>query len=298
MAKAKHTINQHYIPQTYLKGFSSDSKHVYEFNLTKDAPIVKPVDISSICRDKYIYEVRDEHGELINPNYIENKLSEYERQFTEHRNLLLSKASIKENYQTRSFLSREEKNFWIFYAALNIMRNPITLNGMQKIFGDEFNGRLSEQEARNLAVAYCLPFFKEPDEHEMNAFVFFIQVLLQKVLIVGYSEEGNLFTSDHAMYGAANKKVIIFPQFGRLWFPITSNCGLIYCDPELTNRSNRNRLIPIFEDEVRELNKGIAYIASQMVLSKYPFSKEDIDLIQEARRERAEDDLNQTVLIN
>ena len=297
MSKAQPTKKQHYIPQVCLRGFSQDSVTIYEYNFRKGEAINQPVSIESVCREDYLYEVRENNGEIIYSNYIEDILCEYEGQFAYYRNQLLRKAHIKENYYNKPILSKDEKDFWRVYTTLQIMRHPRIIGGMEELLREDFQSHYRDIDIRNLTIAYCLPFFKKVTEGEPNVFTFFLSVLLTRSLLVGHAESDNLFTSDHGMYGSGGFGRNEF-GFERLWFPISSNCGLLFYDPEIIDRSNRNRLIPIFEDEVRELNKGIAYIASQMVLSKYPFSKEDIDLIQEARRERAEDDLNQTVLIN
>lgn len=289
MAEKQITEKQHYVPQVYLQGFSQDGINVYEYNFKKAAPIPNAVPIESVCREKYLYEVRNRSGEIINTNYIENFLCSFEGDFAEYRRKLLRKAIHKENFQTRSFLTKEEKAFWTFYTSLQIVRHPITLSAVKAIIQDETNGYFSEQDAHNLAIALSLPFFKEPNEQELNPMLFFVSMLRTKAIGVAYVAADNLFTSDHAVYGSRRPEDEFY-QFERLWFPISSNCALIFSNPETIDRTMRNRLITVTDDEVRNLNKGIAYIAAQMVISKHPFSEEDIRLIEEARRERAQDE--------
>lgn len=288
MSKKQHTKNQHYIPQVYLKGFSQDSSTIYEYNYKNGKAIEEPVSIESVCRKKNLYEVRDNNGEIINANYIEDILCGYEGLFAKYREQLLRKAHIKENYN-KPILSKDEKDFWRIYATLNIMRNPGTLDGIESLLQEDFRGQFTGTDIRNLAVAYCLPFFKKIYENEMNAFSTFLYVLQTRTIMVGFAENDNLFTSDHAMYGSGTFKDNDY-GIGRLWFPVSSNCAIVFYDPKIVGKSNNNRIYPLSENEVREMNKGIAYIAKQMVLSRHPFSGEDISLIEEARRERAEDE--------
>lgn len=289
MSKKQLTKNQHYIPRVYLKGFSQDLSTIYEYNYKTGEAIKAPVSIESVCRKKNLYEVWDNNGEIINSNYIEDILCKYEGFFAKYREQLLNKAHIKENYYSRLILSKDEKDFWMVYTTLQIMRNPGTIYGIESLFQKDFKGHFTEIDNRNLAVAYCLPFFNKLEENEINAFTTFLYVLQTRIIMVGFIENDNLFTSDHAMYGSGTFKDNDY-GFGRLWFPVSSNCAIIFYDPKLVGKHNNNRLIPITEDEVREMNKGIAYIAKQMVLSKHPFSDEDIRLIKEARQERAEDE--------
>lgn len=289
MAESPHTKEQHYVPRVYLQGFSSDARSLFEYNLKADKPIKEPVSIESVCKEKYLYELRDEQGEIINLNYLENVLCQYEGMFADHRRALLKKAVFKENYQTKCFLSKEEKQFWIFYTALQIMRNPSTLRGIKNFILDETHGAFSDQQAQNLAAGLCLPFFQKPDSNVIDAFRFVISVLKENVLRVGYAESGNLFTSDHAVYGS-RKPQEEFPKFQWLWFPVSSNCAIIFSNPDLVQPEGRNRLIPLREDAIRVMNKGIVTIATQVVLSKLPFSEEDIALIREARSEKEQDE--------
>ena len=84
MPEKQITEKQHYVPQVYLQGFSQDGISVYEFNFKKDAPIPAAVPIDSVCREKLLYEVKDEQGEIINVNYLENVLCRYEGEFADY----------------------------------------------------------------------------------------------------------------------------------------------------------------------------------------------------------------------
>lgn len=272
-----------------MKGFSQDSASIYEYNFAKREAIEKPVSIESVCREQYLYEVRDQAGEIINTNYIEEVLCKYEGQFADYRRKLLQKAGIKANFNTLCFLTREEKDFWTFFTALQMMRSPFMLYGIADVLQEELQGKLSSDEAHNIAIAFCLPFFKKPASGELTAFTHFISLLKTKTLTVGYAESDHLFTSEHAMYGVRNSAEGMF-TFKKLWFPISSNCVLLFSEPGEIDRTKKNCLIPIAEEDVYEINKGIAYIAGQMVLSKYPFKESDVRLIEDARRDRAADE--------
>lgn len=297
MSDKQVTKNQHFVPQEYLRGFSEDGITIYEYNLKKGEAIKTPVPIESICREKYLYEIHDKNGEIIRTNFIENTLRNFEGQFAEQRRQLLRKARNRDNYKTKCFLSTEEKQFWVFFAALHIMRNPVTLNGIKEIIQEEMPEPPTDTEAKNLAIAYCLPFFKKAEEGDQNALIVFISILLTKVITVGYAESGHFFTSDHAMYGHRN--AVDEPiKFGTLWFPVCSDCAIVFSDSAGVDRSKRNRLIPLKKEELDGINQGIAYIADQMVLSQYPFSKADLNLIEKARKDRAEDKMQERLSEN
>ncbi len=286
MPEEQITKDQHYVPRVYLQAFSQDGYYIYEYNLKKAAPIPLPVTIESVCREKYLYEQRDKSGALSDANYLEHILRDLEGQFAEFRRQLLRKVR-KDNFETKCFLTREEKNFWTFYTTLQVMRNPITLTGTSAILQESLLAEYPSSEAYNLALEYCLPFFHEPSPEDLNPFVIFLSMLRTKALSVGFTEQGRLFTSDRALCGSRDPKN---PYNAiSLWFPITSNCGLFFHDYLAYGLPDRNKLFPLTDPWLHMLNKGIADLASQMVLSKDPFTDEEITLIEEARRERIQD---------
>lgn len=70
MPEQRPTKKQHYVPVVYLDGFSPDGKHIYEYSLT-DGAIRVPVKIEDVCRENFLYEVRNDDGELFNINFLE-----------------------------------------------------------------------------------------------------------------------------------------------------------------------------------------------------------------------------------
>ena len=105
------TKKQHYVPQVYLRGFSTDNKQIWSY-MIDSLDNGKYVPIESICREKYLYEVKDDEGNWLAPNRIEKKLSILEGMFAENLRILEKKAFLKENYRTKCFLTKDEKTFW------------------------------------------------------------------------------------------------------------------------------------------------------------------------------------------
>ena len=286
VTKKEPTRKQHFVPQEHLRGFSQDQVSIYEYNLNKDSAIDRAVPIESVCREKDLYEIRDENGTIVNTNYLEDVLCEYEGLFAKHKRRILRKAIFKENYRTKCFLTKEEKQFWIFYTALQVVRIPSIMQGTAEILQEAFPAHLTEIEAANMAREYCLPFFNPPDKRDENSLLAFIALLVSKSISVCYAENDRLFTSDTAVYGYSPKDVLF--DFETLWFPICSSVTLLFSDPKTHDQDINNRLIPIDEKTVDDLNKGIACIAKDVVLSKYPFSDKNITIIKDARRLAAE----------
>ena len=284
--KKEPTRKQHYIPQEHLRGFSQDSKTIYEYNIKKSAAIKTPVPIESVCREKDLYELYDSQGQIVNVNYLEDILCTYEGRYAEFRRQLLKKAKLKDNYRTKCFLTKEEKQFWYFYTALQVVRIPSILQGTAEILQEAYPGHLTENAAANLAREYCLPFFTPPEKEDENSLLAFLYLLAPKSISVCYTPSDRLFTSDAAVYGYSPKDVLF--DFETLWFPICSCVSLLFSDPKTQEKPMSNRLLPMDEKTVDDLNKGIACIAHNMVFSKHPFTEKDIEIIQDARLLEAE----------
>lgn len=176
------------------------------------------------------------------------------------------------------------------YLTLQILRNPIKLNGTAEIVKSELP-EFDITEARNYALATSLPIVKTAKPGDMNAFLYFLSLVCRKKLTIGYTENDHLFTSDLAVYGYSPTKGEF--DFESLWFPINSKLVLIASDPNTIIPLKYNRLIPLSDEVVKNLNKGIAYNANQMIFSKHPFTGDDIRLIEQARSERAQDKNNE-----
>ena len=286
--KKEPTRKQHYIPQEHLRGFSQDALTIYEYNFKKGEAITAPVPIESVCRETDLYEMYDEDGSIINVNYLEDVLCQFEGKFAAYKRQLLKKVN-KANYRTKCFLTKEEKQFWTFYTALQALRLPSVLQGTADVLQQVFSEHLTNVEAANTALSYCLPFFKEPEEEDINSLVAFLPILKTKWLTVCVAENDHLFTSDTALYSFSPPTMAF--DFEALWFPISSSVTLLFSNPETSELPINNRLLPLPEEAVDELNKGMACIAKNMVFSKYPFTKRDHEIIADARiiaAERAE----------
>ena len=108
MPEKQPTKKQHYVPQTYLRGFSPDSTYIYEYNLKQGKPIPEPVSIESICREKFLYEFRDNDGEFIWINALEEILGDIEGKFAELNDGFSAKEYIRRIIRQKA--SYQQKN--------------------------------------------------------------------------------------------------------------------------------------------------------------------------------------------
>ena len=189
------TKKQHYVPQVYLRGFSVDSKRVWSYAVNS-IENGRCVPIESVCRENYLYEIKDNDGNWLTPNWIERILSILEGMFAENLRRLEKKAFLKENYRTKSFLTTEEKTFWKLFVTVQMMRSPVVLRVANTVVKELADGQLTENQIQAVAVSQCLPLFNELKPEDKNVFNVFLKPLLTMSTAIGVDENGTMFTSD------------------------------------------------------------------------------------------------------
>lgn len=290
MAQNSMTKKQHYVPRTYLRGFSDDEKRLWSY-------VLEPhdngtlVSIESICRENYLYEVRDQAGDFVAPNFIEKVLAELERQYRPHMRKLRQKAFVEANYETKSFFTQEEKIFWKNFVAIQIMRASEVIEAAETAAKGFLPDNTSENELHMIAVSQCMPFFNAIKPDDVNAFTIFLKPLLDMSIAVGVDKKKSLFTSDNPVYcyTPQYENMGQIDTYERIVFPLDSELVLIMFGGELQERYDKNRAFPLDENEIETVKLSIAYAARNRIFSRVRLSDKDIKIIRRARREKQED---------
>lgn len=285
------TKKQHYVPQVYLRGFSNDNKQIWSYTIDS-LDNGKYVPIKSICRENYLYEVKDDDGNWLAPNWIERVLSILERMFTDNLQGLKKKAFSKANYRTKSFLTTQEKNFWKLFVAMQLMRSPVVLHEANDTVRDLSNGMLTDNQIWAVAVSQCLPVFSELKPEDKNVFSFFLKPLLNMSMAIGVDEAGTLFTSDDPVYcySSQRENIIQIVEYDKIVLPLTSELVLLMFGGEMAKEYDRNRLFPLDLAGQENVKLSIACAARTRLFSKTKLTPADVDIIERARRENAIDE--------
>ncbi|MCR5083368.1 MAG: DUF4238 domain-containing protein [Parasporobacterium sp.] len=291
------TKKQHYIPQTYLRGFSPEyeklnrsnvdkSKYtIWQYNIDINEQSKISVPIKSICRKNDLYELFDKDGNYINHNWLERVFGALEKMFSKYRKQLEEKAFIKENLSSRCFLTREERKFWSTYIILQYLRLPEILfmveNDALSGFGDE----IKDFEIKNLARELCIPLFRElkEDSIELKVFNALYSPLTSMEFHIGVDGDCSLITSDKTIFASADG----FPcnEYDELYFPITSSICLILLGGKNRNKMKDNTVF-LLEEDIRDyINMCIAGNAFNTVYSNHRLSKEEKKLFRKSRTE-------------
>ncbi len=292
----KRTKKQHYIPQVYLRGFSSDylredvekdKYRIYFYELDKEGLPSRHVPIKSVCYKNDLYEVTGENGNIVLPNYLETVFSVLENCFSKYRSRLERKAFLPENYKTNCFLTSDEKVFWVTYIVIQMLRSPEVLKLAEKTAEEIWKDKVDSNQINNIARLYCLPFFKELNEDDMETRVMnaFLEPMLSMTFGIGVDVEGRVITSDKTMF-IYTKEEFPCKEYGKIIFPITSElCLYMYGAEEKTN-VRKNCLFPIDEYDREEIIKSMVASAFEKVYSSKELNDNEIRYINEILSDR------------
>ena len=281
MLQNQFTTDEHYIPQFYLKQFSPDEKHIYQYDVLSDCKESRFVPIKSICYEKNLYELKNESGDIINRNLIEHHLAAFEGAFAEVFQSIQSKTRIEKNYYTLSFLNDREKALLVFFMTLNILRHPeiirVATETAKEFFGDD----LSERSARNMALQTCLPIYKEFNEKERNLLMSFMRLFDNMSFQIGVTKKERILTSDNPITIHGNNQSITFDE---ILFPL-SPCLTLYMKPyNNTKRGCYNRMTVLSYEDVKYANGNLAMNCKRWIYSKKPLAKEQIAWLTKIRK--------------
>ncbi|WP_026513604.1 DUF4238 domain-containing protein [Butyrivibrio sp. LB2008] len=295
MKQENFTKNQHYIPQVYLRGFSPEYKPlrksklkssaytIYAYAIRSEKQLKKAVPIDDICQKKYFYEMKDDDGKFLNPNWIEKGFKCLEDMFSDYRYKLEKKAFNEENYSIKHFLDKEEIVFWLSYISLQVIRLPELLETAQQEVKRLCGDNVSDNDARNFVRRYCIPLFGKVDEKSKETMVFnsIIGPMFPMKIILGVDIEGKLLTSDKTVYIYTDE--IPCESYEEVIFPISAQICLVLIGGKKQEGVDHNRLFLIDADLRDYINGCISSAAFNKVYSNHLFSKREMKMIEESR---------------
>lgn len=282
------TKKQHYIPQTFLKGFSNDGKTICRYDLVNKKS-QNNIPIKTILADEYLYEFKDTSGQIYCPNHIEKTLSKIESKFAKYKKRLEDSVKCEHNYHSKCFLNTEEKRFWKCYILLQMVRH---MDSIQLVTDDllENCGFTNEISAKNAALISFLPLFDNFSSVTVKE-IPILSLYDNVAFVVRYDETGSLFINDRVGCFISNGKMYVgLKKWKFVLFPITRHIVIemhnMDVDENQGFKNNRNSLLRFDKETLIRVRKLIANYADKMILSPYPLSKDDIDMIEEMQKNK------------
>lgn len=290
------TVNEHFIPQVYLRGFSPKyelgkkesikSSHytIYYYDLKKGTQS-KEVPIDSVCFERNIYEVYGNDEKIIFQNHIEKAFNQLETMFGGYRRSLESKAFIEDNYKSQMFLTSEERCFWLTYITLQLLRTPQALQLAESTCKEVCGDLVNDNQARNISRSVCTPFFQEmtPDTPEGRVFNTVFEPMCDMAFGVFVDKKKSLITSDKVI----DIQTSIFPceEYERVTFPITSElCLILLGKEEKKNVGRRNFLCPMDDDTRNMVFNVMVDSAYEKIFANRIFNAKELKTINKIRR--------------
>lgn len=281
MSKQKPTSDEHFIPQFYLKQFSPDGEHVYQFDVLSGIQTPVPVPTKSICYQKNLYEFQNENGDFLHQNLLERLLSKYEGQFAEVFGSIQKKASSKGGFLTPEFLSDKEIAMLSFFLSTMIARKPEILQAGREVAKEIFGDTISDYIAKNISLLMLLPLFKEINPNDKNVLIKIMGFFEDMSFQIGVSKQLVFWTSDNpiTLYGKippVKPDEVILPL---------SPCLVLYMKPyKITKPECDNRLVELRERDVEFVNHSTATHCQRWIYSHSPLSEKQKKWIAEQRK--------------
>lgn len=291
--KKSLTEIEHYIPEIYLSQFAIPGYQepcLWAFNLGKMQAIPKPVTVYSQCQIKYLYELHNESGEIIDPNKFENLFIGLEGEFASIIKQIKDKTQNETTFSEimsgyTALISPSQAEIIKLYVLSQILRFPETIRYAEDEIENSVYVKDSIHNRKNLALNICLSFlnciysgddtdpinwkdFSDRIDHNNVANLFYQNQIKNKDLVFVKSDYDCFLTSDMPFYFYKGKAIV---------FPLTPNLGLI-----LKEKKNTATQIAIYNNDMKLINyiqETTIVNANKFIYSNHEFSKTDISLI-------------------
>lgn len=322
---SNRTEKQHYVPQVYLKGFApqyvyqsreknknSKTKYgVFYYDLQERTQSKIAVPIKSVCFENDLYEVTGKNGEVVYDNRLENCFSVLEKHYSELRTNIEKKAFVKDNYKTKSFLSRDEKMHLMGYMTIQLLRTPTFLSLALKVAQEVWKNDKSEEQLKNIVRIQCLSFidtycrndekyvdnnkkFVGISDNQFEILGSIIRPMVGMSFMIGVDNKSRLITSDNPVYIRNSNKECLMKgedvQNDEIIFPITASLCLIMVGGENKDRYPKNCLFEITDEWRKHIFAAMCCTTDKKIFSNHKFDKDELKIIDEVHKDEAKGD--------
>ena len=273
------TKNQHYIPQFYFREFSSSKKGIYRYDSQMPSNPPAFVSIRDECAEKYLYEMINGDGKLLEPNKLEKIFSQFENDFSNTLKSIKLKAFHKENYRTSAFLSKVEKYNLLVFICLQLLRLPKMIQHGQEVAKDVYNSEIDDRRAKNFAIEmYYNSLFRLKNQQEgPNITLPVLKWFDNMAFKIGVSDDDNIITSDLPMCFYNKNGLYPFEEIpDQVTVPLTSRL-VLYLSPLKNEKiGERNILFPLDSEDIEEEQIAMFTMANRWVYSRNPLTDKQL----------------------
>lgn len=192
---SNNKINQHYVPEHYLKRFSNEDKKLYVFD--KVQKIVFPSNPGKLAKERYFYDFPEDFKRVKRVQQVENLFTELETRDTNFNRHISKKI---DNIASLIDLERDPKSVKVFtdeqkidlsvLIAIQALRTVETRNLLTEIFQktNNFRSGVIDSALQNLVNLYEKINQVKIDKQEINRLKTSAARLIQEELKNKYQE--------------------------------------------------------------------------------------------------------------
>lgn len=285
--------NQHYVPQFYLRGFSSDGCNLFVFDKFKLKSF--KTNIKNVACEKGFYDFpidqSDIHG--IDEQIIEKSLGDFENEFAGSLDHLLHQLGKKR--RRRSILPVNQKKALALFISIQFLRTrelrSETEEMMEKL-DTELLKRSLGKDAEDYSVEInqdWLPIFQAGLMFDPRLLEASVQILTNHIWFVGVNTTDQpFFTSDHPTVKRAHISDPLVSYSGlaskgiEIVFPLSPKYVLVLCERTAFREFEKleNKIVPMNSENVAYYNSLQINQCYRQILS----SSENFDLVREIHK--------------
>lgn len=280
----KPTVDEHYVPRMYLRGFSEikgEKAFICQFDTNTMQQMPTSIQVNDVCFEKNLYELKDSNGSIIAQNSIENTFRQIEKNTCRVIRSIIDKSQNENCLNCSTILSEEDKSLLIIFITALLYRDPQTIvRGMR--FLQEKNPNVDCRNARNFTLMNLLPLSGDPKWDNNTIIRSAIETLSSMFFQIGFTGNDNILTSDRpviqwlSLDSSDNRPRAVA-------FPLTSKLVLYMFPIENVEQNMRSCFFKMSEQQINDIQTNIAVCARRWIYSKNMLTVEQLEIIKEAR---------------
>ena len=290
----KPTVNEHFIPQMYFRGFSdikesrSEKALIWQFNLKSMQQTPVSVDVEDICYKKHLYEIKSDDGSFVAQNTIEKTFGKIESQTSKVIQSIKHKSQNTNCLNCSTILSEEDKAYLVIFINCLLYRDPETIEYGIKVL-QESNPEINTREARNFTLFNLLPLGLNKEWDKNTIIRTALSNLSGMAFQIGIAEDDLIITSDRPVAIWPPKEEELYNRPRAVAFPLTSRLVLYLFPIESVDPIARNCFIKQTKEQLNDLCGYISAYARDWIYSRNPLTDEQLSIIKEVRRKSQKD---------
>lgn len=248
-------------------------------NVRSNEPINNQIDIEDFCAYDNLYELRNEKGEFLARNYIENMFGKIEAEVGSVLKKINEKSQDGKYLKCTSVLSEYDKSILIILMTMLQFRDPETINYGIKILQHD-NPKINEREARNFTLMNLLPLGVDSEWDENTIIRTAVKKYFGMEFQIGVTSDDLIITSDRPVVEWPPDENELFNRPQAVMFPLTSKLVLNLFPILNTQQMGRSFFYVLNEGQIRDVQINVTSCARRWIFSRNAITNEQLEIIK------------------